>query len=59
MHSPRDFLRRKKHTGLNQKNENSLLNKKSNRFTLVDAAVLILLAAGISYFFLRMGNVLN
>lgn len=34
-------------------------NKKGNRFTLVDIAVIIILAAGISYFFFRMGNVLH
>ena len=36
-----------------------MLNKKGNKFTIVDAAVIIVLAAGISYFFFRMGNVLD
>ena len=52
-------MRKKQNTGLNQKNGKSLSNKSVNRFTLVDIAVTGCVVAAISFFFIRMSQVLD
>jgi polar amino acid transport system permease protein len=44
---------------LNQKNGKALLSKKNYKFTLVDMVVVLILIAAISFFFSRMGSLLD